>query len=138
MSVYEGRFLAAPITLRSSVARIRALDRMPLAREPIVLKYLPSGSSSLVVVTPPEGGALQVLVAGPVTTAKYKMIVPSPCFVQFAFQPWAARAAFGVPLHELVDRIGRLPFATPPQPTEPTGTAPSSAWRFRQLLAEAE
>jgi AraC-like DNA-binding protein len=78
---------------------------MPLAREQVLFKGLPTGSSSLVVVTPSGGGPLQVLIAGPTTTAKYKMVVPAPSFVQLRFQPWAARGLFDVPLHELVDRI---------------------------------
>jgi AraC-like DNA-binding protein len=104
MRVYEGRYLATPGHLRSSVARIRALDWTPLAREEQV-SFLPTVSSSLVVVTTSEGAALRMLVAGPTTAAKYKTYVPAPSFVQLRLEPWAARAAFGVPLHELVDRV---------------------------------
>jgi AraC-like DNA-binding protein len=78
---------------------------MPLAREQVTYSFLPTGASSLVVVTPTEGGPLKMHVAGPITAAKYRMFVPAPSFVQFSFQPAAARAVFGVPLHELVDRV---------------------------------
>jgi AraC-like DNA-binding protein len=105
MSVHEGRSLTTPTPLRSSVASIRGLDMMPLAREHVVFRRLPTGSSSLVVCTPSGGGPLKMLVAGPTTAAEYKSIVPAPFFVQFKFQPSAARAVFGIPLHELVDRI---------------------------------
>jgi len=105
MSVYEGRFLETPSALRSSVARIRALDRLPPAREEVIFRGLPTVSSSLVVVTPSEGAPLKMLVAGPTTAAKYKMLVPAPCFVQLRLEPWAARAVLGAPLHELVDRV---------------------------------
>jgi AraC-like DNA-binding protein len=41
----------------------------------------------------------------PTTAAKHRRFLPAPFFVQFKFQPSAARAVFGVPLHELVDRV---------------------------------
>jgi AraC-like DNA-binding protein len=78
---------------------------MPLAREQDTYSFLPKGSSSLVVVTPSGGGPLEMHVAGPITAAKHRIFVPAPFFVQFSFQPSAARAVFGVPLHEMVDRI---------------------------------
>ena len=77
----------------------------PLLREQVTYSFLPTGSSSLAVVTPSEGGPLRVYAAGPSTAAKHRIFVPAPFFVQFRFQPAAARAVFGVPLHELVDRV---------------------------------
>ncbi len=105
MRAHEGRLLERPSPLRPSVAAIRGLDRVPLAPDLVKFVHLPTNSSQLVAVTPPGGGALKLLVAGPSTAATYKLIVPSPFFLQFRFQPGAARAVFGVPLHELVDRI---------------------------------
>lgn len=107
MSAHEGRLLATPSTLGQSVASIRGLDMMPLAREreQVTHSFLPTSSSSLAVVTPSEGGPLKMYVAGPITAAKHRMFVPAPFFVQLSFQPSAARAVFGVPLHELVDQI---------------------------------
>jgi hypothetical protein len=104
MSAYHGRLLVTPGALRSSVARIRALDTSALAREEVVVPFLPRGTSSLVVVTP-AGGTMKMLVAGPTTTAAYKQFVPAPFFVQLTLQPGTARAIFGVPLHELADRV---------------------------------
>jgi AraC-like DNA-binding protein len=75
MSVHEGRLLATPSPLRSSVAQIRALDRMPLAREHVVFSRLPTGSSSLVVCTPSGGGPPKMLVAGPTTAARSRALV---------------------------------------------------------------
>jgi AraC-like DNA-binding protein len=103
MSEYHGRLLMRPEPMRSSVARIRALDWTAFPRE-VVEPFLPGGSASLVVVTP-AGGAMKMVLAGPATTAKYKRIVPAPFFVQLRLQPGSARAIFGVPLHELAGRV---------------------------------
>lgn len=105
MTAHEGRLLTTPSPLRSSVASIRGLDMMPLARERVTHSFLPTCSSSLAVVTPSEGGRLKMYAAGPTTAAKHRVFVPAPFFVQLRFRPSAARAVFGVPLHELVDRI---------------------------------
>lgn len=78
---------------------------MPLTGEQVTYSFLPTGSSSLSVVTPAEGGPLKMYLAGPSTAAKYRIFVPAPFFVQLRFRPSAARALFGVPLHELVDRV---------------------------------
>lgn len=105
MGAHEGRLLTTPGPLRSSVTSIRGLDTMPLPRDPVTHSFLPTGTSSLAVVTPAEGGPLKMYLAGPTTAAKHRRFVPAPFFVQWKLQPSAARAMFGVPLHELVDWV---------------------------------
>jgi AraC-like DNA-binding protein len=78
---------------------------MPAVRDPVNYSFLPNTSASLTVVTAAGGDRLELFVAGPTTSAKYRRFVPAPSFLHLRFEPSAARAVFGIPLHELVDRV---------------------------------
>ncbi|HEX4420667.1 MAG TPA: helix-turn-helix domain-containing protein [Kofleriaceae bacterium] len=96
--------LVVPSALRNSVASVHGLHAAGSSREEVPLIWLPRRDSQLVVhVT--SCGAVRANVSGPSTLAKYKFFVPGPFYVQFIFQPDAARAVFGVPVHELADRV---------------------------------
>lgn len=94
--------LVVPAALRACVARANG-QHTPAAAGEVLLARLPACESTLVVhITP--GGAVRATVSGPLTAAKYRLIVPGPFYVQMIVRPSAARALLGVPLSELADR----------------------------------
>lgn len=64
---------------------------------------LPNGTTSLVLCTRAHGTA--VIAAGPNTRASYKQVGAVPFYTRFVFHPGCARIFFGVPIHELADRV---------------------------------
>jgi AraC-like DNA-binding protein len=99
----EGPALVVPPSLCDGIASVRGESSLRAAHE-VPLVRLPACDAQLVVHVTPEG-TVKASAAGPSTFAKYRLIVPGPFYVQLVLQPDAARAVFGVPLHELVDRV---------------------------------
>lgn len=103
MTQDEGPTLVVPPSLRSGIASARGECSAGGAHE-VPLVRLPTCDAQLVVHVTPRG-AIKASAAGPSTFAKYRLIVPGPFYVQLVLQPDVARAVFGVPLHELCDRV---------------------------------
>jgi AraC-like DNA-binding protein len=93
----------APPSVRAAVASARG-ERAPSGTHEVELVRLPTCSAQLVLHVTPRG-VVKASAAGPSTVAKYWLVVPGPFYVQLVLQPDAARAVFGVPLHELADRV---------------------------------
>jgi AraC-like DNA-binding protein len=98
--------LALPPSLRSSVARVHGARDAWEPRE-LGVAFLPTCASTIVVNVTAQG-ELKVFAAGPWTSARYKIFVPGPFFVQLVLRPDAARDVLGVPVRELVDRVVEL------------------------------
>jgi AraC-like DNA-binding protein len=99
----EGAALVVPPSLRAGIARVRGERSLRDPRE-LELVRLPTCEAQLVVHVTPQG-AVKASAAGPSTFAKYRIIAPGPFYLQLVLQPDAARAVFGVALHELADRV---------------------------------
>lgn len=97
--IFYGRRVDATVP---GIARVHGLDRVPLAREPLTVPFLPDGESSLVVHD--THGRLDVIIAGPRTHAKYRTYVPASFYTQLVLSPAAARRIVGAPISELTDR----------------------------------
>jgi AraC-like DNA-binding protein len=98
----DGTALVVPPSLRDGIASVRGESSLRAREVPLV--RLPTCDAQLVVHVTPQG-AIEASAAGPSTFAKYRLIVPGPFYVQLVLKPGASRAVFGVPLHELADRV---------------------------------
>lgn len=103
MTPFDGPVLVVPPSLRGGVASVRGECSAGGAPE-VELVRLPTCDAQLVVHITPQG-AVKAIAAGPSTFAKYRLIVPGPFYIQLVLHPDAARAVFGVPVHELTDQV---------------------------------
>jgi AraC-like DNA-binding protein len=99
----DGPTLVVPPSLHDGIASVRGESSLRVTHQ-VPLVRLPTCDAQLVVHVTPQG-AMKASAAGPSTIAKYRLIDPGPFYVQLVLRPDAARAVFGVPLHELTDRV---------------------------------
>ncbi|NUP06200.1 MAG: helix-turn-helix transcriptional regulator [Polyangiaceae bacterium] len=105
MTLQDERSLEPHPALRPLVHEVRTLVVMPGSRR--VMTKLPNPTASLVLCLSRDGET-KLLAVGPGTHASYKRVTAVPFYTRVALRPGAARGYFGVPLHELVDRVAPI------------------------------